>query len=52
MQDGGTPARDPPASPGAALSQCTDKLLPAELADLLQALLDDRLPITPLVLTT
>jgi 8-oxo-dGTP pyrophosphatase MutT (NUDIX family) len=38
--------------PAAALSRCTDKLLPAELADLLQTLLDDRFPTTPVVLTT
>ncbi|MGW4526943.1 NUDIX hydrolase [Amycolatopsis sp. NPDC004378] len=34
----------------AAVSACRDKLLPAELPDLLQALLDDRLPPTPLTL--
>ncbi|WP_439382163.1 NUDIX hydrolase [Amycolatopsis lexingtonensis] len=35
----------------AAIATCRDKLLPAELPDLLQALLDDRLPATPLALT-
>jgi 8-oxo-dGTP pyrophosphatase MutT (NUDIX family) len=34
-----------------ALSQSADKLLPAELPDLLQTLLDDRFPTTPLALT-
>ncbi|MET9001745.1 NUDIX domain-containing protein [Amycolatopsis sp. NPDC004169] len=36
----------------AAISSCHDKLLPAELPDLLQALLDDRFSLTPLALTT
>ncbi|MEV6445110.1 NUDIX domain-containing protein [Amycolatopsis sp. NPDC051716] len=35
----------------AALSNCGDKLLPAELPNLLQELLDDRLPLAPLALT-
>ena len=35
----------------AALSTCRDKVLPAELPDLLQDLLADRLPLAPLVLT-
>ncbi|MFG1645522.1 NUDIX hydrolase [Amycolatopsis sp. NPDC049252] len=35
----------------AALSTCRDKLLPAELPNLLQDFLDNRLPIAPLVLT-
>ncbi|MDQ7802656.1 NUDIX domain-containing protein [Amycolatopsis sp. A133] len=35
----------------AAISTCRDKLLPVELPDLLQALLDDRFPLTPLTLT-
>ncbi|MGW5722857.1 NUDIX hydrolase [Amycolatopsis sp. NPDC003865] len=35
----------------AAVSTCRDKLLPAELPDLLQAILDDRFPLTPLALT-
>ncbi|MFJ7213575.1 NUDIX hydrolase [Amycolatopsis sp. NPDC098790] len=34
----------------AAVSTCHDKLLPAELPDLLQTLLDDRFPHTPLAL--
>jgi 8-oxo-dGTP pyrophosphatase MutT (NUDIX family) len=34
-----------------ALSECVDKLLPAELPDLLQMLLDGRFPGTPSVLT-
>jgi 8-oxo-dGTP pyrophosphatase MutT (NUDIX family) len=37
--------------PAAAISTCSDKLLPAELPDLLQALLDERFPPTPLALT-
>ncbi len=36
----------------AAVSTCRDKLLPAELPDLLQALLNDRFPAAPLTLTT
>jgi 8-oxo-dGTP pyrophosphatase MutT (NUDIX family) len=35
----------------AALSTCCDKLLPPELPHLLQELLDDRLPLAPLVIT-
>ncbi|MEU4523446.1 NUDIX domain-containing protein [Amycolatopsis sp. NPDC024027] len=35
----------------AGLSACRDKLLPAELPDLLQALLHNRLPLAPLELT-
>lgn len=34
----------------AAVSSCRDKLLPAELPDLLQAVLDDRFPLAPLAL--
>jgi 8-oxo-dGTP pyrophosphatase MutT (NUDIX family) len=34
----------------AALSTCRDKLLPAELPNLLQEFLDDRLPLAPLAL--
>lgn len=37
--------------PAAAVSECRDKLLPAELPDLLQDLLDGRFPTTPLTLT-
>ncbi|WP_410628340.1 NUDIX domain-containing protein [Amycolatopsis sp. cmx-8-4] len=37
--------------PAAAVSECHDKLLPAELPDLLQAPLDGRFPATPLPLT-
>ena len=33
--------------PVAALAECADKLLPAELPDLLEALLDGRFPSTP-----
>jgi hypothetical protein len=36
----------------AALSQSADKLLPAELPDLLQTLLDDRSPAAPLAHST
>ncbi|MET8845977.1 NUDIX domain-containing protein [Amycolatopsis sp. NPDC004625] len=35
----------------AAVSTCRDKLLPAELPDLLRTLLDDRFPLVPLALT-
>lgn len=35
----------------AAVSTCHDRLLPAELPDLLQVLLDDRFPLVPLALT-
>ncbi|MET8853498.1 NUDIX domain-containing protein [Amycolatopsis sp. NPDC004625] len=35
----------------AAVSACRDKLLPAELPDLLGALLDDRFPLAPVALT-
>ncbi|VVJ21493.1 Dihydroneopterin triphosphate pyrophosphohydolase [Amycolatopsis camponoti] len=37
--------------PAAAVSACHDKLLPAELPDLLLALLEGRFPATPLALT-
>ena len=37
--------------PAAALAQCADKLLPAELPDLLQTLLNGRFPDAPLALT-
>jgi hypothetical protein len=35
----------------AELAECADKLLPAELPELLQAVLDDQFPSAPLALT-